>query len=71
MEAKELRIGNYLRLMLNHSEYNYIQVELPDLNLIHNNNSKNEYYPIRITEEWLLKFGFEHKAIIYIIRNGS
>jgi len=58
MKAEELRIGNYVRLMLNHSDYNDIKIELPDLNIIHNKNLRNEYSPIPLTEEWLLKFGF-------------
>ena len=56
MEAKDLRIGNYIdyeterEIVTMQTTYEYIR-------LIHNEN-KN-FKPIELTEEWLLKFGFE------------
>jgi hypothetical protein len=56
MEAKDLRIGNYIdyeterEIVTMQTTYEYIR-------LIHNGN-KN-FKPIPLTEEWLLKFGFE------------
>lgn len=58
MKASELRLGNYVRLMLNHSDYNEFAIELPDFNLIANNSLNHTYEPIPLTEEWMLKFGF-------------
>ena len=59
LQANELRIGNWVRLYLNHEDYNEFNIELADLNLIANSKSGREYQPIPLTEEWLLKFGFE------------
>lgn len=57
MTNKELRIGNYVKLFLNNSDYNVIQIRIDDLYYI---NQKNGIYePILLTEEWLEKFGFE------------
>ena len=57
MKATELRIGNYIdytterEIVTMQTTYEYIR-------LIHNGN-KN-FKPIPLTEEWLLKFGFEY-----------
>ena len=53
MEAKELRIGNYLI----HDGY-FIKSYSVDgfINIIKNIDN---YEPIPLTEEWLVKFGFE------------
>jgi len=56
MDEKELRIGNWITHPQNSN--NYFQVnkdtfQHPDL-----------YRPIPITEEWLLKFGFELKKVM-------
>lgn len=57
MKAQELRIGNYVKLFLNHQDYDVIEIKIDDLYYI---NQKNGIYePIQLTEEWLLKFGFE------------
>ena len=56
MKATELRIGNYIdyttkrEIVTMQTTYEYIR-------LIHNGN-KN-FKPIKLTEEWLLKFGFK------------
>lgn len=57
MTAKELRIGNYIKLMLNHDDYETLQVTIDDLSSIE--LKRAEFEPLELTEEWLLKFGFE------------
>jgi len=64
MKATELRIGNYV--------YPFDDINLVDEKIIFRDFVKvsvkdlsdtNHLYPIPITEEWLLKFGFKkHKA---------
>jgi hypothetical protein len=60
LSATELRIGNYIdytterEIVTMQTTYEYIR-------LIHNGN-KN-FKPIKLTEEWLLKFGFESDEI--------
>ena len=56
MKPTELRIGNYVKLFLNHTDYDVIQIRIDDLYYI---NQKNGIYePILLTEEWFEKFGF-------------
>ena len=56
MKASELRIGNFVNLMLNHEDFEMIRVDVTDLiNIPHG----GVYEPIPITEEWLKRFGFE------------
>jgi len=56
MKATELRIGNYIdytterEIVTMQTTYEYIRLI--------NNGNKN-FKPIPLTEEWLLKFGFE------------
>ena len=57
MEAKELRLGNYV------TEYNsvVIQVSCWEFEKARLNNNEDEMpwmQPIPLTEEWLMKFGF-------------
>ena len=54
MEAKDLRIGN---LVFIGKEVNVL--ELVDFVDIYENNTIKHFEPIPLTEEWLLKFGFE------------
>jgi hypothetical protein len=54
MEAKELRIGNWYKYYADGKYYNY-QIEAKDFI---SGNIKN-FEPIELSEEWLLKFGFE------------
>jgi hypothetical protein len=53
MEAKELRIGNYVQPFIDGCE----------TTLVIPNDFKNTTYlrPIPLTEDWLLRFGFEEK----------
>ena len=57
MKSTELRIGNYIKLMLNHEDYKTIQVTIDDLSSIELN--QGIYEPLELTEEWILKFGFQ------------
>jgi hypothetical protein len=53
MKANELRIGNWLQ----DSKGRFYQVNIDDLVYISEVGTKSK--PIPITEEWLLRFGFE------------
>ena len=59
MEAKDLRIGNYIDYTTER-EIVTMQTTYEYLRLIHNGN-KN-FKPIQLTEEWLLKFGFKYSS---------
>ncbi|MCT4085466.1 hypothetical protein HZP81_17095 [Elizabethkingia anophelis] len=52
MEANELRIGNYV----NHNGFAPITIDAVDI--IHCQQHPEAYKPIELTEEWLLKLGF-------------
>jgi hypothetical protein len=52
MKANQLRIGNYIMDGHDVEEVNYRMIEM----LVKN---QAEFDPIPLTEEWLLKFGFE------------
>ena len=60
MEAKELRIGNYVNFEF-HKDcggVKGVEVFISDLEIILHNSSKSKYYtPIPLTEEWHNKFG--------------
>ena len=57
MEAKELRIGNYVQ----DEDGHIVQMELIYFSVIFKCRlSEDDIYPIPLTEEWLLKFGFEN-----------
>ena len=60
MKANELRIGNYYYGdVLFPSEYNVITAN--DLVELDSDPLDDYYQPLPLTEEWLLKFGFEKK----------
>ena len=59
MKVEELRIGNYLKSA---KRNNFFEVSYEDLGYINDGASKSE--PIPLTEEILLKCGFE-KNLIY------
>lgn len=73
MKAQELRIGNWLRSW----NFNY-RVESFDKEYVYfdheTDRSYDEVEPIPITEEWLVKFGFEKlpnsNATFQILRDG-
>lgn len=57
MKTSDLIIGNYIKLMFNHEDYETLQVTLNDLVSV--DKKQAVYEPIPLTEEWLLKFGFK------------
>ena len=61
MEAKELRIGNYV-----YDVYDHVNRQIDGYDFI---NTKQHFKPIPLTEEWLLKFGFE-KIPHFTVHNG-
>ena len=65
MKATELRIGNYIKLMLNHEDYETIQVTSDELVMV--DKKQADYEPLRLTEDWLLKHGFSVKNFDYSI----
>jgi hypothetical protein len=69
MEANELRIGNWVK----QGSYSYQPckgIEIARFESFQKGLKEAEYYsewePIPLTEEWLLKFGFEKKGQRYI-----
>ena len=75
MTAKELRIGNYffiggLDRYVKVSSVFLSHFKCTDENGIDFNNHQNNIKPIELTEEILLKCGFELKGIIFRINNG-
>ncbi len=70
MKVNELRIGNLVRWKsseLDPTKYqNIISVTLEDIKKI--SERDKDYNPVKITEEWLLKFGFEDKKK-YLLRH--
>ena len=65
MKLNELRIGNYIKLMLNDEDFAIVQVTLNDLDAI--DNKKGVYEPLPLTEDWLFKNGFSVKNFDYSI----
>ena len=61
MEAKELRIGNYIQGYLEPpiSEWIETTVYLETLRAILKSPETHGYRPIPLTEEWLIRFGFK------------
>lgn len=63
MKASELRLGNYIKRP-NGAQYNgeIVQVNILTIAVEFKENQTNNhrFLPIKLTEEWLLKFGF-HK----------
>ena len=65
MKTSELRIGNYIKLMLNDEDFAIVQVTLNDLEAVDNKNGV--YEPIPLKEDWLLRHGFFVKNFDYSI----
>lgn len=58
MEANELRIGNLIEYFYPHEEeWGTLSVSIEDLEDVH----KESFRPIPLTEDWLLKMGFEYR----------
>ena len=65
MEAKELRIGNWVQKDISVDDWNNIQLKIGDIAMYAIEELEGEdrelvtLAPIPLTEEWLEKFGFE------------
>ncbi len=57
MKANELRIGNWLQRL----DDSFFQVDANDFKIIGEIPEKLRPLPIKLTEEWLLKFGFKKR----------
>lgn len=63
MEAKELRIGNWVEDLFNKRNPEKTQVDLDLFQAINNFIRSGQPYPLKpipLTEEWLEKFGFQY-----------
>jgi len=65
MKTSELRIGNYIKLMLNDEDCAVVQVTLNDIEAI--DNKKGVFEPMSLKEDWLLRHGFFVKNFDYKI----
>ena len=68
LKAQELRIGNLVKYtsgFFNKTRIKSVDMVVLSLLLNKHDELKNGYTAIRLTEEWLLKFGFEKKTGIY------
>lgn len=65
MKAKELRIGNLV------TGYSYdVAISLEDFKDFYTGDDNiDSYKPIPLTEEWLLKFGFENQLVEFVLDN--
>ena len=64
MEASELRIGNFIKTKVkNHLkgilEDNILKASIDELDICQNFTTTNGYYPIELSEEWLVRFKFK------------
>ena len=73
MEAKDLRIGNFVKLIYGDKPFNvvtaidndYISVD----EITFDFTTDDEIEPIEITKEWLIVFGFKQRKNLYFL-NG-
>ena len=68
MEAKDLRIGNYLQFKKSLIDVYGLHEEKTYNHIVEHNyfdNETEDIEPIPLTEEWLLKFGFVEKGIYF------
>jgi len=59
IRENELRVGNWVQFR--HTE-TPVRITLGDFVREYNDEHLEDYEPIPLTEEWLLKFGFENKG---------
>ena len=60
MKPNELRIGNWIQFR--HTE-TPVRITLGDFVREYNDEHLEDYEPIPLTEEWLIKFGFEYSDL--------
>jgi hypothetical protein len=63
MKATELRIGNLVHAELGLPSLNIHVIVAQDISYI--NRDLCEVYPIQLTEEWLLRFGFNDDGVTF------
>jgi hypothetical protein len=64
LEAKSLRLGNYVLTYLSDNADGIEQVTINTLRVMMENPTKKTIYePIPLTEEWLIKFGYQGNSI--------
>ena len=61
VRASELRIGNLVGVSWNNIFSTVIEITTDDVKLKDGFATYNQLQPIPLTEEWLLKFGFERQ----------
>lgn len=67
LKASELRIGNYVYSPLDKKD---VQVDGYDIFMMENNHFREkEFEPIELTEEWLIKMGFQKTKLEYWDQN--
>ena len=73
MKASEIRIGIHIIDVFNPNKPIERQIDFDDLAMLENyKNHPLPFKPIPLTEEWLLKFGFEESENCYELEiNGS
>ena len=66
MDAKELRIGNYIHSVVTSCNFKrgLVEVDFNTFAKIRLQNALPSLEPIPLTEEWLLKFGFEKNYVM-------
>ena len=67
MEAKELRIGNWVTGFLGDKQIKHFVKDIVNFEGFDNHecNHIDVLHPIPLTEDWLLKFGFDKKDIVH------
>jgi len=60
MKPNELRIGNWIQFRYTETP---VRITLGDFVREYNDEHLEDYEPIPLTEEWLLKFGFENYSM--------
>ena len=77
MKANELMIGNWISTSFLDEERLMIISEIGEFNVVCENKETDAQcgfkviYPIPLTEEWLVKFGFENKTKTFVLNNIS
>lgn len=73
MEAKELRLGNFVKLIYGDKPFNVVRaidndyISIDEITV--DFTTEDEIEPIEITKEWLLKFGFVQRNNRYVFKH--
>jgi hypothetical protein len=72
MKPTELRIGNYVCEETRDNPYTVVEIyELSEASINDYVAPNKIYEPIPLTEEWLLKFGFEKSLDYWVLPNSG